>query len=363
MQNEQQYLPPLLLDALGGGKRPTQNPNTPLTQYKQRIHSRSRSRERSQTPPTYGSPTSQNAAYNDEDIPPVISQHHSSPTRKNEPPSLNLQHSNLYNDALSPQSKTPLSTGISFHGNSPSAMSVEYSSPRSKQEQIRFPNTPTPIANGATVTLIGIPKHQQEFIVDSFTEFGPITNITKSEKVDANWIVITYLHSSSVEKALSFDGKMFDQSWILIVRAGDCFGVLEEKMIHKKKNCSIDGEEPSTSEMPFELKKKTRLVLSEQALVTPVQTKVTRFAQMDIQEKVDPNTGRSFHQSLTETSIQNERIYPEVSMEDDLQPAETGWSSSLVSHTQDRNIIASGTELTVRPAGLLSKISDFLFGW
>jgi hypothetical protein len=178
--------------------------------------------------------------------------------------------------------------------------------------------------------------------LDSLTEYGPITNISKSEKEDANWIVVTFLNPQSTEKALSLDGKMFDNSWILIVRTGDCFGVLD-KVSPKKESVQVKPE------MAF---KKTRLVLSEQALVTPVQQKVTRFAQLEVEESIPI---RTFHESVIES-----KMYPDVVMEEDVPPISNDF---YIAPAQEMNVIATSAEPAVRPTGILSKISDFLFGW
>jgi hypothetical protein len=90
---------------------------------------------------------------------------------------------------------------------------------------IEFPNTPTSI--NTTVTLIGIPHHRQDSILDQITTIGPITNISRSDKTDANWIVVTFLHGSSVDLILEWDGRLYDSSWVLVVRKGDCFGTVK----------------------------------------------------------------------------------------------------------------------------------------
>jgi hypothetical protein len=295
----------------------------------------------------------------DEDAPPVIAQHNSSPVRSKEAPSLNLQQSNLFNDSVfSPQVKTPgtISPGYSLQGNSPSAMSVEYASPRSKQEPLAFPNTPTPIASGTTVTLIGIPRHRQSAILDMITEFGPITNVTKSDKEDANWVVVTFLNVSSAQKALALDGRMFDQSWILVVRTGDCFGVLDEKFSPKKPN-----REPipqtAAPEAPF-LQKKTRLFLSEQALMTPIPSKVAHHSIRSVEETELSQANEGLNMEI-ETP---EKLYPSLPEEDE-PPRETTWNQAFIPPVQDTNIIAASAEPAARPSGIISKISDFLFGW
>jgi hypothetical protein len=186
------------------------------------------------------------------------------------------------------------------------------------------------------------------------TGFGPITNVTKSDKEDANWVVVTFLNVSSAQKALSLDGRMFDHSWILVARSGDCFGVLDEKISPQKPSMAPRAAAP---EAPL-LQKKTRLFLDEQALMTPIPTKTAHPSLHRTEETVSMPVNEDIQMNV-ETP---EKLYPSVPEEDEPR-RQTTWNQTFVPPVQDTNIIAASAEPAARPSGIMSRISDFLFGW
>ncbi|KAJ3319790.1 hypothetical protein HDV06_005911 [Boothiomyces sp. JEL0866] len=346
-ENTPAYYPPLLLESLGGGKRPIktvkitniQVSKTPPSNIQKPRQLRSRSRERSLTPGIYGSPSSANLPL-DEDAPPTTMLYSSSPTKR-ATPKLNLStHST---PAQTPQ--TPHTPG--------SHMSVDNL------------NTPVSILNGTTITVIGIPPHRHEFIKKMFTELGPVAYINLQE--GKNYMVVTYLHSSSVEAAMRYDGKTFDDSWVIVVRIGDLFNThlgkdSEQKSISSERKDSFVSSERKSEvgtekklglespsaymETPSKLKPKRSLILTEASLMTPAKPvkpilKETRTQNYPTIHE-DPV---SFVHPQQFQSEPNENLYPTM------EPVQ-----------QERNEHRQVT-LNMKSSGIFERITDLIFGW
>ena len=188
-QNSSQFLPSLLIDALNSGKRPGQRENR---QAAARPHSRqhsSKSRETSLTPGLFSSPTL-----------PVEMAEEDGP----------------------PQERSELSVYIE-----------RPPSPTDKFDSNKLLNTPSSVEN--TVTVYGFPAGKRQFVLDLLYTYGSVTNTKKSEKVDGNWVLVTYLTRHSAERALLLDGQLMEDGWVIAVRRGDVMGIMSPK---KKPNSS-----------------------------------------------------------------------------------------------------------------------------
>ncbi|KAJ3274722.1 hypothetical protein HDV01_002244 [Terramyces sp. JEL0728] len=346
-ENTPAYYPPLLLDSLGGGKRPIktvdvlniQVAKTPPNNIQKPRQLRSRSRERSLTPGIYGSPSSASLPL-DDDAPPTTMLYSSSPAKR-ATPKLNLSsHSTPAQNYQSPH--TP-----------GSHMSVDNL------------NTPVSILNGSTITVIGIPPHRHEFIKKMFTELGPVAYINVQE--GKNYMVVTYLQATSVEAAMRYDGKTFDDSWVICVRVGDLFNThlgkdseqksssfdRKDSLVSSERKSEVGTEKklglesPSAyMETPSKLKPKRSLVLTEASLMTPAKAikpilKETRIQNYPTVHE-DPV---SFAQPQPFQSEPNENLYP-----------------ALEAYPQERSENRQVT-LNMKSSGFFEKISDLLFGW
>ncbi|KAJ3255254.1 hypothetical protein HK103_006397 [Boothiomyces macroporosus] len=197
-----------------------------------------------------------------------------------------------------------------------------------------------------------------------FMELGPVAYINLQE--GRNYMVVTYLHSSTVEQALRYDGKTFDDSWVIVVRVGDAFNThlgkdSEQKSVGSERKDSIISSERKSEigtekklglespsaymETPSKLKPKRSLVLTEASLMTPAKPikpilKETR-AQNYPTIHEDPVV---IAQPQHFEPDQNENLYPTI----DLQ--------------QERSEHRQVT-LNMKSSGIFERISDLIFGW
>ncbi|KAJ3305163.1 hypothetical protein HDV03_001925 [Kappamyces sp. JEL0829] len=293
-----QYFAPLLLDALGGGKRPNKqgtqseyppfgfsgsfshppeagfSANAGVTMHKngndysqrhsRRRSARSKSRERSLTPGIFGAspPLPENDV---QDAPPLLSMHSMTIPAQPRAGSPVLYRPGSPNLASSSVSSRPPSLRLGVRhddqmleavfDDSPmeGAMDVDRSSPLQKQnvspkpkpaEFALSPNTPASLSSthGSTVTLIGFPPQYLEWVEQLAASYGPICHMKKGDKVSANWLVVVYLNYESAERALLLDGQLMDQSWFIVAKPGDVFGALSPK---KPRNNGTASDRPS----------------------------------------------------------------------------------------------------------------------
>jgi hypothetical protein len=241
---EKDYLPPLLLDALGGGKRPNQQSSSFFQYSQQRTGSRSRSKSRESKSSTI---------LQDEDAPPPTSQFNQSPTR--EVPKLKFLNDNS-----------------STHQSPNSMMSMD--SPNQ--------NTPTSSLKNS-ITCLGIPPKKVDFVVNEFMKIGPISNVQKRE----NFVVISFLKPEDAQEALLMDNTLY-RDWILVVKQGD--------LLNSIQTCQQSGNDsPSRVVMESSLSKNE----SPESFATPIRPKSPFFYDTLQQSKESPLTVGSIYPTVS----------------------------------------------------------------
>ncbi|KAJ3121810.1 hypothetical protein HK098_003351 [Nowakowskiella sp. JEL0407] len=66
-----------------------------------------------------------------------------------------------------------------------------------------------------TVTIIGFPPNESEFIASHFKSFGDVKSISSPD--GGNWMSITYMNNQGAQSALTQHRKIFKQKWMLTV--------------------------------------------------------------------------------------------------------------------------------------------------
>ncbi|KAI8903336.1 hypothetical protein EDD86DRAFT_98232 [Gorgonomyces haynaldii] len=150
-----------LLDAFGGGKRPTKP--TPKRVIRQR--SRSRSRSRSPVPTIH-----------DDDAPPTQLLDNYVPGRDS-----------------------------------------KFGSPMVESPH-RFSSPSTPMLSYETqVTIIGYPPEEEHQIMELMHDCGTI----QSKKKSGNWMVVNFVSPLACTKALQLDGQLLNDTALLVIKPGD----------------------------------------------------------------------------------------------------------------------------------------------
>lgn len=210
---EQNNQTSLLIDALGGGKRPTGRVTTTNTSHS-RSHS-AKSRERSLTPGLFSSPSSPRVLLgrrclesyslgkrepligilgDEEDAPPSFDLFSSTPQQYSRPSPSRPENLNILDHDMdrprSLQSDRSMQSK-SFYDSKPDKRSL-YSTPHVYTDRPAMsPNTPTSLSQ--TVSVIGFPPNRIDMILELFGSYGPLTSCRKSEEKDGNWVVVSYL--------------------------------------------------------------------------------------------------------------------------------------------------------------------------
>lgn len=256
---EKDYLPPLLLDALGGGKRPNQQSSSFFQYSQQRTGSRSRSKSRESKSSTI---------LQDEDAPPPTSQFNQSPTR--EVPKLKFLDDN------SSTHQRPKSPNSMMSMDSPNQ------------------NTPTSSLKNS-ITCLGIPPKKVDFVVNEFMKIGPISNVQKRE----NFVVISFLKPEDAQEALLMDNTLY-RDWILVVKQGDLLN-------------SIQTFQQSENDSPSRVVKESSLSKNEspESFATPIRPKSPFFYDtlQQSKEKESPLTVGSIYPTV---STGSERLHKGV---------------------------------------------------
>jgi Nup53/35/40-type RNA recognition motif len=105
------------------------------------------------------------------------------------------------------------------YGGSPIAMELDSPS---------VPGTPSPQTT-TVLTITGYAPHLFDLILRELRSFGTFTIV--KQDINMNWVVVSYLQRSSYEQALSMDGTVLEQSYLLNVRKGDAFTGIKAKTL------------------------------------------------------------------------------------------------------------------------------------
>ena len=357
---------------------------------------RSRSRERSLTPGIFGSPSASSSGanpVNDLDAPPSTMMMDVTPgsaVRQMKPPSLQFTSNNLsssrdyqkqhqYSHDFSPagsamsvdarySNMSAQGTPSSFHyrpfnNHDPAAASV-----------LKNPSTPASLSstNGTTVTFIGFPQNKRNLVIEMAENLcGPIYHIKKPENLDSNWMIVTFLNVQSAERALQLlDGVQEGGAWVLCVKRGDAVGALssgkkpKQRLESPRLHSSRLDDSPMVDSPLMQLKNQRRstLILDEATLSVESSPVVASVSRNSI------STHKNHHQSAPISSS----LYPSLNPPEEPAPLADEFSYEAPPSSQTPGSRVGGMVMSdineaetnvAKPAGLLSKVADFLFGW
>ena len=223
---------------------------------------------------------------------------------------------------------------------------------------LKSPSTPASLANnGSTVTFIGFPSNKRTFVLDlAASQCGPIYHIKNPEKSDSNWLIVTFLNSQSAERALRLDGTPQEGAWVLCVKRGDTIGALSSNIKSKPKMESPQLgshrlDDSLMVESPLlQMKNNKKILLLDESTLSPFKSDHLESYKV---------TERARNQTSTP------KLYPSLS--------DTVYSPNLAAYSPYSNLEDTKTNLNgsknetdgaiAKPASLLTKIADFLFGW
>jgi hypothetical protein len=353
--SQTQFLPSLLADALNSGKRPGQREKRPATRSHSRQHS-SKSRETSLTPGLFSSPNVP-IEMSDEDGPP--------------------------------RERSELSVFISERSQSPT-----------RKENSKLLNTPSSVDN--TVTVYGFPTSKRDFVLELLYSYGSVTSAKKSEKLDGNWVLITYLTRHSADRALLLDGQLMEDGWVLAARRGDFMNIMSPKK-------SFAGSVPRTGQSSLGIMEDDHppdqrlwqsppkpkvggmtsafrpspksLVLDDSFLDTPSKPQSTsrvespllyyseRVKVLHTPEMTQIGAEQNFRFQMDKIQAHQEknRVERHQQQEPDQMP-------SVLDANPSEDVTFYGTPLVSEPkvgfegpavakAGILTRVADLLFGW
>lgn len=262
---DQTYLPSLLLDALGGGRRPTSKKSpkgkagTSKGPFDFQAASTGGRLSHKVSGETLGFSHSAHvsSAYaggsfnnfqDDDDAPPSQSLFTMTPGDMR----VSEQRHQAAPVSLYPSVSTPMrGSGASTPGSlrsvsgahdaAGSPMDFSYSRPSSTSSSTAAPllfspmaaathggisSTPishssTPLKAQTTVTLMGFPPAKWRQVLDLAKTMDTVLSFRKSDDEHGNWLVVTFSTTRGVSKMREYDGQLCDGSWFLTVRLGD----------------------------------------------------------------------------------------------------------------------------------------------
>ena len=351
-ESNEHYLPSLLVDALGGGRRPTKSPKkaSPSTI------------QRKQSSESIYSP----AHLLDEDAPPSQSLFCMSPG--------DMKAVDGFSHAPAMDSALGQSLGDSAYSGTRSVSGSFAGSPMDLDRSHSLPHSPlytpsqsghsaqsghvlspagitsqgpsTPLKSQTTVTLIGFPPAKWRQVLDFAKTMDTLVSFRKSDDANGNWMVVTFATSKGVTKIKDYDGQLFDGSWFLAVKFGDAaVGAQKPPTIQVAGSLMSERSTPSQVRSP----------LSTQSPNMP--TLVSKKNTLNLGEPLSPLAPSP----LVEHRRPGQNIPRIDTGKSSARPA-TSQSPLWTQQENSNSTLYMDEEDSVRPS-VWHKVMDILFGW
>ena len=228
--------------------------------------------------------------------------------------------------------------------------------PSSGPSGLHMSTNNTPLKAQTTVTLIGFPPSKWRQVLDFAKTMDSVVSFRKSDDENGNWMVLTFASIKGVSKMKEFDGQLCDGSWFLTVKLGD----VASSLLPSKSALHLTQLHPSTSSEP----KGLSLASSPSPAPAVSSPGITRPKVSLSINTTSPSTGQIKSSMITEPqktkplSLLNQPISSSnSSTNNNFWSFQNGKSSTSMMHGMEQE-----DDDDVRPS-MWHKVMDVLFGW